>query len=155
MQSSAATTSRTEEGPLEALKKSTVGYAIAVVGALVALAGAFADTLGIGAEGADGMGGKQLALLLGGVVVLGAGLAVVYLASQGSSSPTAAADDTADAESDVVEAATETDDEESDEDDTADEVVEEAVASDDGADDADTETDTETDAATETADAAD
>ena len=122
---------------MEASKKSTVGYAIAVVGALVALAGAFADTLGIGAEGADGMGGKQLALLLAGVVILGAGLAVVYLASQGSSSPMAAdvadVDAVTDSESEVVEAATETDDDEtgdddvSDEDDTADEVVADAT----------------------------
>lgn len=67
---------------MDALKNKNVGYAIAAVGALLALVGAFADTLGIGAEDAEGMGGKQLALLLAGVVLAGVGLAVVFLAGQ-------------------------------------------------------------------------
>ena len=67
---------------MEALKKNTVGYAVAAFGALVALVGGLADTLGIGAEGADGLGGKQLALLLVGLVILAAGLAVVFLSAQ-------------------------------------------------------------------------
>ena len=91
MWSSAATISRTEEGPLEALKNKNVGYAVAVVGVLVALAGAFADTLGIGKEGADGMGGKQLALLLVGLVILAVGGVIVFLASQGTT-PTSTED---------------------------------------------------------------
>jgi len=67
---------------LEALKNNTVGYAIAALGAVVALAGGLADTLGIGADGADGLGGKQLAALLIGLVILAAGLAVVFLSGQ-------------------------------------------------------------------------
>jgi hypothetical protein len=67
---------------VEALKKNTVGYAVAALGAVVALVGGLADTLGLGAEGADGLGGKQLALLLVGLVILAAGLAVVFLSGQ-------------------------------------------------------------------------
>ena len=87
---------------MEALKNNTVGYAVAAVGAIVAIAGGFADTLGIGAEGADGLGGKQLALLLVGLVILAAGLAVVFLSGQ-EGEP---ADDagTADAADDVAAA---------------------------------------------------
>lgn len=113
MRSSAATTSRTEEGPLEALKNKNLGYAVAVVGVIIALVGAFADTLGIGKEGADGMGGTQLAVLLVGVVILGVGLVIVFLASQGttptatetSTSDTAVEEDTA--EEDTAEVAAE------------------------------------------------
>jgi len=78
---------------LEALKNNTVGYAIAALGAMVALAGGLADTLGIGADGADGLGGKQLAALLVGLVILAAGLAVVFLSGQeGESGETGAAE---------------------------------------------------------------
>lgn len=78
---------------MEALKNKNVGYAVAVVGVLVALAGAFADTLGIGKEGADGMGSKQLALLLVGLVILAVGLVIVFLAGRSATpTPTATAD---------------------------------------------------------------
>ena len=81
---------------MEALKNNTVGYAIAALGAIVALAGGLADTLGIGAEGADGLGGKQLAALLVGLVILAAGLAVVFLSGQESDSGETGAADAAD-----------------------------------------------------------
>lgn len=99
---------------MDALKNKNVGYAVAAVGVLLALIGAFADTLGIGAEDAEGMGGKQLALLLAGVVVLGAGLAVVFLSGPSDdSSPTAEADTEADTEPDtVVDVTTEPDEDE-------------------------------------------
>ncbi|HEY8543807.1 MAG TPA: hypothetical protein VIL36_02125 [Acidimicrobiales bacterium] len=87
---------------MEALKNNTVGYAIAAIGAVVALAGGLADTLGIGAEGADGLGGKQLAALLVGLVILAAGLAVVFLSGQdeesGDAGESSAAADAAPAE---------------------------------------------------------
>lgn len=93
---------------MEALKNNTVGYAIAALGAVVALAGGLADTLGIGKEGADGLGGKQLAALLVGLVILAAGLAVVFLAGQDEDSGETGAADAADpgdaaSESAVVE----------------------------------------------------
>lgn len=98
---------------MEALKKNTVGYAIAALGALVALAGGLADTLGIGAEGADGLGGKQLALLLVGLVIIAAGLAVVFLAGQegesgDTTSAATAADVVADEPDDTLETESET-----------------------------------------------
>ena len=81
---------------MEALKNNTVGYAIAALGAVVALAGGLADTLGIGAEGADGLGGKQLAALLVGLVILAAGLAVVFLSGQEGESGGSSSDDAVD-----------------------------------------------------------
>ena len=81
---------------MEALKNNTVGYAIAALGAVVALAGGLADTLGIGADGADGLGGKQLAALLVGLVILAAGLAVVFLSGQDADSDETVAAEAAD-----------------------------------------------------------
>jgi hypothetical protein len=91
---------------LEALKNNTVGYAIAALGAVVALAGGLADTLGIGADGADGLGGKQLAALLVGLVILAAGLAVVFLSGQeGESGDASASNEAADTVADPAPAA--------------------------------------------------
>jgi hypothetical protein len=90
---------------LEALKNNTVGYAIAALGAVVALAGGLADTLGIGADGADGLGGKQLAALLVGLVILAAGLAVVFLSGQEGESGDASASNEADTVADPAPAA--------------------------------------------------
>jgi hypothetical protein len=90
---------------LEALKNNTVGYAIAALGAVVALAGGLADTLGIGADGADGLGGKQLAALLVGLVILAAGLAVVFLSGQDAESAETGAAEAADTVADTEPAA--------------------------------------------------
>jgi len=95
---------------LEALKNNTVGYAIAALGAVVALAGGLADTLGIGADGADGLGGKQLAALLVGLVILAAGLAVVFLSGQDADSDETVAAEAADPVADPAPVAESTED---------------------------------------------
>lgn len=59
--------------------RKMVGLALVAVGAVIAVVGLLADTLGIGAEGADGMGGKQIALLVVGVLVAAGGAAALFL----------------------------------------------------------------------------
>lgn len=64
---------------MDAHTRKIAGWVVAAVGVLVAIAGAFADSLGIGAEGAEGMGAKQVAVLVAGLVILVVGLAVALL----------------------------------------------------------------------------
>jgi nitrate/nitrite transporter NarK len=72
---------------LEVLKNKAVGFAVAAVGIVVALVGLFADQLGIGGKGSDQIGGKQVAMLIFGLVIVAAGAAIVFMASSGTSSP--------------------------------------------------------------------
>jgi sulfite exporter TauE/SafE len=51
-----------------------VGWALVAIGVVVALVGAFADQLGLGGEGPDEFGGKQVAAVVVGVVVIALGL---------------------------------------------------------------------------------
>jgi hypothetical protein len=70
---------------LEVLKNKTVGFAVAAVGVIVALVGLLADQIGVGADGADGMGGKQVAMLIFGLVIVAAGAAIVFLSNTAAS----------------------------------------------------------------------
>ena len=55
-----------------------IGWVVAVVGAAIAIVGALADQIGLGSEGVDEFGSKQVAVVVVGVVlvVAGAGLAL-------------------------------------------------------------------------------
>jgi hypothetical protein len=59
--------------------RKLAGWVIAAVGAVILVVGALADTLGLGGEGPDEFGAKQIAVLVAGLVVLAAGLAVALL----------------------------------------------------------------------------
>ena len=52
------------------------GWLIVAVGAVVALIGVLADKLGLGGEGADKFGGKQVAALVAGLVIAVVGLVI-------------------------------------------------------------------------------
>lgn len=56
------------------------GWAIAVAGLAVALVGGFADQIGLGGDGPDKFGGKQVAALIAGLVVAVAGLVLALWA---------------------------------------------------------------------------
>ena len=64
-----------------------IGWAVVAVGLVVALVGGLADQLGIGGEGPDEFGGKQVAALVGGLVVAVVGL-VLALSGQRQRSST-------------------------------------------------------------------
>jgi len=64
-----------------------LGMAAIAVGALVALVGLLADTLGIGAEGADGIGARQVAMIVVGLVVAAIGAAVAFLMKGEAATP--------------------------------------------------------------------
>lgn len=61
---------------MDARARRMVGWAVAAVGLVVALVGGLADQVGIGGEGPDEFGGKQVAALVGGLVVAVVGLAL-------------------------------------------------------------------------------
>lgn len=51
-----------------------IGFAIAVVGAALVIVGGLADRMGLGGEGVDEFGPKQVAAMIVGVVLVAAGL---------------------------------------------------------------------------------
>jgi len=55
------------------------GWLIVAVGAVIALVGALADKIGLGGGGADKFGGKQVAALVVGLVILVVGLVIALL----------------------------------------------------------------------------
>jgi hypothetical protein len=59
---------------VDARTRMMAGWAIAAVGLVVALVGGLADQIGIGGDGPDEFGGKQVAALIVGLVVAVAGL---------------------------------------------------------------------------------
>jgi hypothetical protein len=59
--------------------RKLAGWVIAAVGAVVMVVGALADSLGLGGEGPDDFGAKQIAALVVGLVILAAGIAVALL----------------------------------------------------------------------------
>jgi len=61
---------------VDARTRRVVGWVIAIVGAVVAIVGGLADQIGLGGEGPDEFGGKQVAALVVGIVLVGVGLAV-------------------------------------------------------------------------------
>lgn len=73
---------------MDARTRRLAGWAIAAVGAVIAIVGAFADSLGLGGEGPDDFGGKQVAALVVGLVIVVVGLAVALLPLGERRSPT-------------------------------------------------------------------
>lgn len=63
------------------------GWAIAAVGAAVAVLGGLADQLGLGGEGPDEFGTTQVLVLIAGLVLIAIGL-VVALALKGQNGTT-------------------------------------------------------------------
>jgi hypothetical protein len=77
---------------VDARTRKLVGWVIVAAGIVVAAVGAFADQIGLGGDGADDFGGKQVAALIVGIViaVVGLGLAL-WSGRPGSNEPSAAA----------------------------------------------------------------
>jgi hypothetical protein len=75
---------RREEAVVDPRTRKLVGWAVAAVGAVIVVVGAFADSLGIGGEGPDEFGPKQVALIVAGLVVAAAGLALALLSARSS-----------------------------------------------------------------------
>lgn len=71
--------------------RKLVGWVIVAVGVAIAVVGAFADTFGLGGDGPDEIGGKQVAAIAVGVVIALVGLAAALL-PPGGKTPRAAAD---------------------------------------------------------------
>jgi hypothetical protein len=61
---------------VDARTRRLVGLAVVVVGAAIAIIGGLADQLGLGGEGPDEMGSKQVVALVVGIVIAAAGLAL-------------------------------------------------------------------------------
>jgi anthranilate phosphoribosyltransferase len=81
---------------VDARTRRMLGWALAVVGLIVALVGGLADQIGIGGDGPDEFGGKQVAALVGGLVVAAVGLVLaVWGQRERSSSVDAPGDPTA------------------------------------------------------------
>jgi uncharacterized membrane protein YiaA len=53
-----------------------VGWVIVAVGVVIAIVGALADQIGLGGDGPDEFGGKQIAALVVGVVIALIGIVV-------------------------------------------------------------------------------
>lgn len=59
--------------------RKLTGWVVAAVGVIVAVVGLLADTLGLGGEGGDDFGPKQIIALVVGLVLVIAGLALAFL----------------------------------------------------------------------------
>jgi hypothetical protein len=59
--------------------RKLTGWVVAAAGVIVAVVGVLADTLGLGGEGGDDFGPKQIIALVIGLVLIGAGLALALL----------------------------------------------------------------------------
>ncbi len=59
--------------------RKLAGWLVVVVGAVIALVGVLADKVGLGAEGPDKFGGKQVAALVVGLVIAVVGLVIALL----------------------------------------------------------------------------
>lgn len=75
---------------MDAHTRKLVGWAVAAVGAVIAVVGGLADQIGLGGEGPDEFGGRQVVALIVGLVVLVAGLALAMWgrADRGSTAAT-------------------------------------------------------------------
>jgi hypothetical protein len=59
--------------------RKLAGWVIVALGAVVAAVGALADTLGLGGEGPDEFGGRQIIAIVVGVLIAAVGLALTFL----------------------------------------------------------------------------
>jgi hypothetical protein len=75
---------------VDAHTRKLVGWAVAAIGAVIAVVGGLADQIGLGGEGPDEFGGRQVVALIVGLVVLVAGLALAMWgrADRGSTAAT-------------------------------------------------------------------
>lgn len=71
---------------MDASARKLIGWAVAALGAVIAVVGVLADSLGIGGEGRDEFGPKQVAALVTGLVLIGVGLAFAVLSTRSSRS---------------------------------------------------------------------
>ena len=74
---------------MDAHARKLAGWAIAAIGVVVAAVGALADQIGLGGEGADEFGGRQVAAVIVGLIIAAIGL-VAALWPSGPRKPTAA-----------------------------------------------------------------
>jgi hypothetical protein len=68
---------------MNARTRRTVGWVIVAVGVVIAIIGGLADQIGLGGEGPDEFGGKQVAALVAGVVIAIIGLVVALWPASG------------------------------------------------------------------------
>jgi hypothetical protein len=61
---------------MNARTRRMVGWVIVAVGVVIAIIGGLADQIGLGGEGPDEFGGKQVAALVVGIVIAIVGLVV-------------------------------------------------------------------------------
>jgi hypothetical protein len=61
---------------VDANARRLAGFVLAAVGAVVAVVGGLADQIGLGGDGPDEFGGKQVVALIVGLVLVAAGLAL-------------------------------------------------------------------------------
>jgi membrane protease YdiL (CAAX protease family) len=61
---------------MSASTRRMIGWVVVAVGVVIAVVGAFADKIGLGGEGPDEFGGKQVAALIVGIVIAVIGLVV-------------------------------------------------------------------------------
>ncbi len=71
---------------MDARTRKLVGWAVAALGAVIAVVGVLADSLGMGGEGPDEFGPKQVAALVMGLVLIVVGLAFAVLSTRSSRS---------------------------------------------------------------------
>jgi hypothetical protein len=69
---------------VDARTRKLAGWVIVAIGVVIALIGGLADQIGVGGDGAEGVGGKQVAALIVGIVIALGGLALALL-GQGES----------------------------------------------------------------------
>jgi hypothetical protein len=63
-----------------------VGWALALVGVVIVVVGGLADQMGLGGEGEDQFGGRQVIAMVVGVVVLAVGLVLALVVGRGADS---------------------------------------------------------------------
>jgi hypothetical protein len=75
---------------VDAHTRRIVGWIVVAVGLAIAVLGGLADQIGLGGDGPDEFGGKQVAALIAGLVIAAAGLALALL-SKGETEPSGGA----------------------------------------------------------------
>jgi len=63
---------------MSASTRRMIGWIVVGVGIVIAVVGAFADQLGLGGDGPDEFGGKQVAALIVGIVIAIVGIVVAF-----------------------------------------------------------------------------
>lgn len=77
---------------MDAGTRRIAGWIVAAVGVVVLVVGGFADQIGLGGDGPDDFGAKQIIAVVVGLVLIAAGLvmAMWWAAQGGPKTPTAA-----------------------------------------------------------------